>query len=133
MIKMIIVPIFALMLGCTSPTQPIAERALDAGTKQEHTIISDLAAIAKQSAVDKGVADAIAAVKNQDVDAAKTAVENAVTQFDKIGWLQIQHERARALLRMGQTFVWSQEGIFDIMIGEFQESKKRSDNKDNTE
>lgn len=122
-----IVPVLVLFVGCTMPSQRIAAEAIDRGAKQEHNIITDLTKIAKQSAVDNGVAKARAAAASNNPDAAQAAVQEAVTQFDKIAWLQIQHERARSLIRVGQSYIWSQKGIFDIMVEEFQEAKKRSD------
>lgn len=128
------VPVLALsmLISCTAPTQRIASVAIQRGVEQEHNIINDLSVIAKQSAVDKGVAEARAAAIAGDADAAQSAVEKAVTQFDKIGWLQIQHERARSLIRFGQVYIWSQKGIFDLMVDEFKEAKNRANSNKTT-
>jgi len=118
-----------MIAGCTAPTQPIAAESLRIGIQQEHTVVTDLANIAKQSAVDQGVAKARAAAEQSNPDSAQSAVEEAVTQFDKVGWLLIQHERARSMLRFGQMYVWSQKGVFDIIVDDFKEAKQRSDSK----
>lgn len=130
--KALIVGIFCCFIGfgCTSPTQRIAAHSLQRGVKQEADIVYDLSTLAKQQTVDAGVAKALLAVQDQDADAARDAVENTANTFNKIGWLQIQHERSIGLIRMGQVYVWSQEGIFDILVREGVEAKKRSDTKD---
>lgn len=120
--KKLIVCVILFMTGCTSPSQRIAVTAIQRGADQEHAIVIDLATMAKQSAVDNGVAQVKQAVAAQDANAAQAAVEKAVTQFDKIAWLQIQHERARSMIRLAQNYIWAQEGIFDILAKEVQQS-----------
>lgn len=123
----VVLSLLPCFMGCTAPSQRVAADALQRGVDQEHSIVSDLSTIAKQSAVDNGVAEARTAAANGNADAAQAAVEKAVSQFDKIGWLQIQHERARSMIRVAQTYIWSQKGIFDIMVKEFEEAKNRAE------
>ncbi len=124
-----VIPILVVLIGCTTPTQYIAANSLERGVDQTANIVSDLSTMAKQYAVDMGVAEARLAATAGDADAAQVAVQKAVSQFDKIGWLQIQFERSRSLIRVGQRFVWSQKGVFDILISEYEEAKNRSDKK----
>lgn len=118
-----------LAISCTSPTQRLAAYSMKRGIEQESSIVLDLSTLAKQQAVDHGVASVKLALAKQDEAAAKAAVENTANTFNKIGWLQIQHERALSLLRTGQMYIWSQEGIIDILIKEGGEAKKKSDAK----
>lgn len=113
--------------SCTAPTQPIASSALDRGVHQQITIVDDLLTSARQAATEQAVAEARAAAMSQSPDAAQAAVQKALTEFDKLTWLQIQHERALTLIRVGQRFVWSQKGIFDIWSDELSTAKKNVD------
>jgi len=127
-----LIPILVVLAGCTAPTQPLAAQSLQVGADQEHSIVYDLATMARQSATNVGVAEAQAAALASDPELAKKAVEKAVSEFDKVLYLLVQHERARALIRVGQRFVWEQKGVVNIMIDEFKEAKKRSDEKEET-
>lgn len=111
------------MAGCTMPTQRIAADSLQRGIAHENSIVYDLSNIAKQAATDKGVAAAKAAAIQGSVTGAQSAVETALSEFEQVCWLQIQHERARALMRVGQRYIWSQEGIVDVLLKEFDEAK----------
>jgi len=102
--------------SCSAPTQPIAAQAMSIAIAQEQRIVTDLSNIAKQKTVDCAVSQVRDAVGDQDPDAAQKAVEKAVSEFDKIGWLLIQHERTKSVLRISQQFVWGQKGIIDILI-----------------
>ena len=121
--------IFLCLGACTPPSQRIASDSLQRGISHGHSIITDLANMAKQSTVNQGVAEARAAVLTANEQAAQDAVQNTVSQWDKISWLQIQWERARGLMRVGQQFVWTQKGIFNLIVDEFKEAKARRDAK----
>lgn len=113
--------------GCTAPTQRIAADAIQRGVNQEHSIVQDLSTMAKQSAVDTGVASARVAAASGNADGAQAAVEKVANDFEKVGWLQIQHERARNMIRFGQMYVWSQQGIFDLMVKDLKTAKQNAD------
>lgn len=118
-----------LFIGCTSPTQRIASHSLKRGMQQDADIVYDLSQLAKQQAVDKGVVKAKTGLDTHDDAMVRAAVEETANTFNKIGWLQIQHERAVALSRIAQMYIDSQQGIVDILIKEADEAKKRSDTK----
>lgn len=121
---LLFVLVFVFAQGCTAPTQPIAQESFRLGIQQEHTIISDLSLISKQYAVDKAVADARAAAAKNDLDAVQMAVEKLASDFETVSWLQIQHERARAVMRVAQQYIWEQKGIFDVMKKEIEQASK---------
>lgn len=128
--KYICSTLLILLMGCTSSTQRIAEHSMQLGMRQEHSIVQDLATIAKQYAVDKAVSKARSAAENGDTEAAQVAIQDLATNFDAIGWLQIQHERARGVLNLAQQYILSQQGILDIMWREYKQAKVLSDAKD---
>ncbi len=131
------------LLGCTSPTQRLAAEALTRGVAHTHNIVYDLANEAKQAATDaaddgvrQAVRDAVTAANNGDVpgiqeaeDRAAAIANKAFNKCNRINWLQIQWERARAYIRLGQTYVWSQKGVFDITFEELKKAKQQSDQK----
>lgn len=112
--------------GC-SPTQKIAAEAMQRGIDTEHTIVVDLSTLAKQSILNRFAAEAKLAAAAGDESAAQKVVERLVTEWDRIGWLEIQHERARSMVRIGQVYIWSQKGIFTIIKEEWDEAKKTAD------
>lgn len=130
--NMIIVSSLMLLLavGCTAPTQKIATVAMQRGMDHTYTIVDDLANIAKQSALDIGAIEVREAVRSSSEPEAVNAVKKSFNQCNKINWLQIQNEKARAELRLAQMYIWSQEGILDIMYDEFKSAKEESDAKD---
>lgn len=115
------------LAGCTDPTQPIASEAISRGVAGDDRVVEDLSTIAKQYAVDKGVASARAVAASGKGDEAQGAVESTANAFETVGWLQIQHERNRALIRVGQTYVYSQKGIANILVDEAKQAKKNAD------
>jgi hypothetical protein len=133
--KFLIMPLVALLLlsGCTMPTQKIAVQALDKGTKHSHTVFYDMSRIARQGVLDQGAVSAATAAENQDPQAAQAAVKKVFDDMNKIDFLHIQWERSRALIRLGQQYVWEQEGIVNILTDEFSTAKEKVENKDNSE
>jgi hypothetical protein len=119
-----IVLIGVFIVGCTSPTQRIAQHSMEIGFKQEDSIVLDLSNMAKQFALDKAVAQARNGCEGGDLDAVQVSVQNFADNFEKITWLQLQHERARRVLGISQEYIISQQGILDIMLREYREAEK---------
>jgi hypothetical protein len=114
-------------VGCTSPTQKIAAVSTERGMEHINNIVDDLSTQAKQYALDAGVAAVKQAVANQDEAAAVAAVEGSFNECNKIGWLQIEYEKAKSYLRLSQMYIWSQQGIFDVMYKGFEKAKAAAD------
>lgn len=110
-------------VGCSAPTQRVAENAMTVGLSQQRSIVHDLVNMAKQNAVNDATSTAIEAVRNGDESAVRDSVEGLANQFQKIGWLEIQHERSIAILRLAQQYIWQQQGVLDIYSREFQSAK----------
>ncbi len=117
------------IFGCSTPTQRIAESAIQIGMRQESSIVKDLANMAKQFAVDKAVSEARLAASDVDADKAQEIVQNLANNFTKIAWLESQHERARSVLGLAQQYIWSQQGFLDILWRELKQAKEISDAK----
>lgn len=117
------------MTGCTMPTQKIAAQSLEQGANHAHTVFYDMSRIARQSILDQGAASAVKAVQDQSTDGAQQAVKRVFDDMNKVDYLHVQWERARALIRVGQQYVWEQEGIVNVMIDEFEQAKKEVDAK----
>ncbi len=116
--------------GCTSPSQKIAAVAVQRGMEHTSNIVYDLATEARQSAIDIGVLEVKLAVANQDEKAAVDAVEKAFNKANRIGWLQVELEKAKSYLRIGQMYIWSQQGVLDIIYRDFKKAKAAADAED---
>ena len=114
------------LIGCTAPTQRVAEKSLEIGIRQENSIILDLINLNKQKAVNEAVRKAVSAAEANDLNAVQLAVEGLANEFQKVEELRVEHEKARQVLRIVQQYVWSQRGILDILLGEFQEAKSKA-------
>ena len=117
-----------ILIGCSTPTQRVAANAMTVGLRQQRSIVNDLVNIAKQGAVDKAIADAVKSVRDGNENAAQLSIETLANQFQKISWLEVQHERAVAVLRLAQQYIWQQQGVLDIYSREFQAAKEAVDN-----
>ena len=117
----------SLLVGCTAPTQPIADQAMSVGIAQAHSIVMDLIRLQMQRIGDSAIQSVRGAASSQDPDAAQAIVVSVMTDVQKVQYLQQQHERARALMRIGQQYIWEQKGIVNILIDEFQEAKEKVD------
>lgn len=116
--------VFALFtMGCTAPSQKLASISVQRGMEHMNSIAYDLATESKQSALDIGVLEVKKAVANQDETAAVAAVEKAFNKCNRIGWLQIELEKAKSYIRMGQMYIWSQQGVLDIIYRDIQKAK----------
>ena len=114
------------VVGCTTPTQRIASQSLQRGVDQQHTVFYDMSRIARQELLNAGAAAAVIAAENQDATAAQAVVKEVFDKMNNIDWLHIQWERSRTLVRMGQQYIWSQQGVFDILKKEWEEAAKRA-------
>ena len=115
------------MAGCTSPSQKIAAVSVQRGMEHINNIVYDLATESKQSAIDIGVLEVKAAVASQNEDAAVAAVEKAFNKCNRVAWLQIELEKAKSYVRMGQLYIWSQQGVLDIIMRDFRKAKATAD------
>lgn len=112
--------------GCTSPTQPAAERDLQVAARQFNTITYDLALKAKYNAM----MNALQVVRtSEDAAAREKAVLAMSDQYQEVEFLLVQAERAQGLLRSGREWVRAQRGIFTVLLEDFKEAKKRADAK----
>lgn len=113
--------------GCTSPTQPSAERDLQVAAKQFDSIAFDLAIRVKYNAMK----NALAVIKTSSDPAEKEKALIAMSDtYQEVEFLLIQAERAQGLLRSGREWVRAQRGIFDVLIEEGKEAKRRADAKE---
>ncbi len=118
-----------VLVGCTAPTQVIAENALQKAKDEDHKIINDLALRAKQSAIEimrYKVYDAVEKQSTEDADSAMLAFMN---ELDKIHFMQITHERALRLTGMAERYIWEQKGWLDILLEEWEQAEKIAEEK----
>lgn len=118
--------------GCTPPSQKAAERAMSIYSAQERALVSGetkqdlaLANLAKQYAVDLGVAEARTAASNASPEGAQAALEKAVNRFEKINWLLIELEKNQSLLRITKFYIWQQRGALDVFLEDWQKAKEQ--------
>ena len=112
----------ATTVGCTSPTQPYADKSLQLASQQYRTIVTDLAVMSKQSALDSAYA---VITTEQDPTKRGEALIQMSDIYQKVSWLEVQAERSAGLLRNGREWVLSQKGIFNVLVEDW---KKSSDN-----
>lgn len=126
---MIISAIFSMvvMLGCTSPTQPIAADALSRGVSGFNKTFDDMGRVAKQEILNSTAGKVNSAVEKQDPKSAAAALREGFNKRDDIEWLYIQKERSMSLIRIGQEFVWAQKGILNIMWDDWQKAKENTE------
>lgn len=107
------VPLLIVILGCTSPTQKIANKSLEIASKQHDSIVVDLSKIAKQKILDAMI----------DAKGDSETITELFNENEKVVFLQIQNERANALIRLTQLYIGSQQGILDIVSKELEGKK----------
>ncbi len=129
MISVLLLSLTLISFGCTPSTQVIAQSAQERGMHQEHRVVMDLSTMAWQQALDATVADVRDAVVAGSEGDAQKAVEKFATKLDKIAWLEVQHERAQSLLRIGQRFIYEQKSIVRILYEEWKEAKAINESK----
>jgi len=119
----VLVSMFLFVSGCTAPTQRIAAAALSRGIEQDKSIVTDLVKMNKQHIGERYLDEVKRAVIASDGAAAEAAYIAALNEYNKISWLQIQHERTRALFLIGVRYINEQQGIVDILKEEYNEAK----------
>jgi len=127
--KLIAIFMIVPLLGCTTPSQPIASKALSEGINQAHSVFYDMSRIARQEVLNAGAEAVAQAAEAQDPVAAQMVLKSVFDKMNKIDWLHVQWERSRAFVRIGQSFVWGQKGLFDILIKEWDKAKENYDKK----
>jgi hypothetical protein len=116
-----------VLAGCSAPTQKVAMQAEAIRNQQFKTVVDDMANIAKQQAVDLGVAQAQAAAAKSDPAAAQAAVESTVNTFERVGWLE--REAVKARFGPGgivDQYIWGTQGIFDILYRDWQKAEAKT-------
>lgn len=119
-------------LGCTAPTQKVAVAAEQVADRQDNTIVTDLVNLAKQAAVDAAAGKVAAAATKGDSDSAAAAAIDGMNAFDKIGWLQVEYAKSRAARQIVKQFLWSQQGILDLMLDKAYAEKALQDATEST-
>ena len=117
------------LVGCTAPTQVIAENALQRAKDEDHKVINDLALRAKQSALEivrYKIHDAVGEQNTEDADSAMLAFMN---EMDKIHFMQVTHERALRLMGIAERYIWEQKGWLDILLEEWEQAEKIAEEK----
>ena len=115
------------LVGCTSPTQPIAQHAFERGESYDHQVFENMAKLSKQHLLN-GSIDYMKAVAGDDKkvsDTLVTAAEKMFNEHEKIAWLEKMHERARALKRLSYGYIVEQQGILNILEKDWNEAKAR--------
>jgi len=133
--KKILIPVMFmsfLLVGCTSPTQRLAAKSLSEGVDQSHSVFYDMSRIARQKILNAGAIAAADAAAAGDTARAQAVVKDVFDQMNTIDWLHIQWERSRALIRIGQSYIWEQKGVLDILIKELRQSKANYEQKNST-
>lgn len=115
-----------LTVGCTSPTQPPAERDLQVAAAQFNTITYDLAIRVKYNAMMRSL-DIIKT--SNDPAVREKALLDMSDAYADVEYLLVQAERAQGLLRSGREWVRAQRGIFDVLISDAKEAMARVDAK----
>lgn len=101
--------------GCTTPSQKIASVSLERGMDQIADIKDDLSTLAKQQTLDLGVAKVRSAAAAGDKDLAESVLTESFNTLNRIGWLEIEFEKAKSYFRIGQIYIASQKGAMDLL------------------
>ena len=126
-----LVNVSALFIGgCTSPTQKVAIEAMRRGLTTTDQIHEKLADMAWQNALNGSWTELEAAIDSDDKAAAAAALEKFSDIASDVRFLDIQYERARAMLRVPLQYIYEQQGIVDLWWEDIKKSKARSDAKD---
>jgi hypothetical protein len=126
--SVLVISIFSLfVIGCTSPSQKLAAVALDRGMGHMSTIEYDLVTLAKQQVLDLSAIEIKNAIVDQDEVGALAALEKSFNTLNKIGWLQIEFEKAKSYVRLSGMYISSQQGVLDLLYKDFQKAKAAAD------
>jgi len=127
-----IIPFVALLLlvgtGC-SQTQLVASQAMEDGLNHAHKVYVNTSDMAKQLILNNGADKAAAAAQAGNIQEAHAAIQFVFDHMQNLGYLNIQWERARALLRTPQEYIWSRKHILQILHSDLEEAKSRADGK----
>jgi len=119
--------ILALLVGCTAPTQPWAEKNIKMGQAQYAGVVNDLANIAYQRTLDE--ADRLVREK-EDPAARSAAVVKMSDEYHKISYEEIEAAKAAELLRNSYEWIHAQRGILNILFEDIGKAIKQSDEND---
>lgn len=98
------------LAGCTQPSQPIARQALTLSMQADDTHVLDLSRGWKHEALERGALALKAATRP-----AEEVLTDTANTWERIGWLQIQHERKQACTRIALYYIDTQEGVLNIL------------------
>lgn len=128
--KKILILMVSLLLctGC-SQTQLGAAQAMEDGLNHAHKVYVNTSDMTKQFILNSGAAQAAKAAAAGDVAAAHASIQFVFDSMQNLGYLNVQWERARALLRTPQEYIWARKHIFQILNSDLKEAKKRADDK----
>lgn len=111
--------------GCTLPSQRVADQEMSLGTRQADAVYRDMGRLARQSILDKAAADAAVAATAGSSEDARAVVQSLFDTMNHIAWLDVQWERARAVLRDAHGYIMEQQGILSLYAAEWKEAKKK--------
>ena len=114
------------LIGCTSPTQPWAERSLQLGQDKIEANATKLADLAYQKTLDE--ADRVIK-ESDDPKIRAAALQKLSNTYHKISFSEIQIGRAGELLRNTYEWVHSQRGFLSILWEDWQKASERIENK----
>lgn len=118
--------------GC-APTQVIASKAMEEGLTHAHKVYVNTSDMTKQLILNYGSEQILKAAATDDEEAIKKAIQSMYDSMQDIGYLNIQWERTRSLLRTPQEYIWSQKHFLSILYKDLREAKKRADAKRDAE
>lgn len=117
---MLVLPMILLALSGCGQFRNAAIASMELASRTNRTVVTDLSNIGKQQSLNNASAKIETA---QDATARQKVLEEMANTWEKIGWLQIQHERAESLNRMAKVYVWSRESWLSLFIREIQEAR----------
>jgi len=113
-----------LFSGCAG-TQPFAAQSMEAGLNHQHAVFNNVADKFAQTVLNYAAHRAAIAAENGDPEEAQKVIQDLFDEMDELGYLQIQWERGRSLLRTPQEFIWSKKSIFNILWSDWKKAEKR--------
>lgn len=121
--RRILIGLFVVgLVGCTLPTQPIAENSFKVYRDRTDEHINDLSNLVRQAATDAGVAAVREAAEKGDPDAAEKAFLTGVNTFDLVGNLRVEHEKANAYGGVAYQYIEEQKGLGNIAWDDVKEA-----------
>ncbi len=117
---MLVLPIMLPMLSGCGQFRNATIASMELASETNRAVVTDLSTIGKQQALNNAAAKIELA---QDTADRQKVLEDMANTLEKIGWLQIQHERAESLNRMAKIYVWSRESWLSLFVREIQEAR----------